>query len=636
MRFLDSFSFLSTSLQSLVENLKNNKDDLRKVFPNMSQYYKDDGNFALMLQKGIYPYEYITDFNKLYETTLPSKQYFYSKLNETEVTKEDYKYAKRVFKRLNCKNLMDYHNAYLTCDVLLLSDVWMNFCRASNAIYGLDPNYYYTSPALSWDAMMKFNYEQYGRDWSMELLTDYDMYMMIERGIRGGLSQISARYAKANNKLSKNYNPAEPESYISYFDANNLYGCGMSSFLPYKGFKWNSEEWTAERILCLEDKGETGYLFEVDLHYPNHLHKLHNGYALCSENKIITNSMLNSFQSKHRKETETKKLVCSFEDKTKYVLNYRYLKFALKQGLELVKVNRVIEYEQMNFMEGYIQMNTTERTRAKSDFEKDFYKLMNNSVYGKTMENVRNRINYKLISNENEILRLRNMPKRFTYFNENLLGVHLLKKEVVLNKPIYIGQNVLDESKVVMYDFYYNFIMIKFNPDNAKLLMTDTDSLVLHIQNENPYEIMKENKGYFDLSEFPKESDLYDPTNKKVIGKFKDEVGLNCISEFCGLRPKMYSYVLDDFHECMKAKGVKKSTTNKYLTFLRYKNMLQVINLETIKKDGSVTQNIIRSYKHKLYSESVTKVALNPLDDKVYICDDGINTLTFGSCFIPK
>jgi hypothetical protein len=178
--------------------------------------------------------------------------------------------------------------------------------------------------------------------------------------------------------------------------------------------------------------------------------------------------------------------------------------------------------------------------------------------------------------------------------------------------------------------------MKKFNPDNVKLLMTDTDSLVLYIQNENPYEVMKANKEYFDLSEFPKDSDLYDPTNKKVIGKFKDEVGLNFINEFCGLRPKMYSYTLEDFYECMKAKGVKKSTTNKYLTFLRYRNMLRVIDMETIKKNGSVTQNIIRSYKHKLYTESVTKVALNPLDDKVYICDDGINTLTFGSCYQPK
>jgi hypothetical protein len=602
----------------------------------MSKHYKDDDRFHLMLQKGVYPYDYITDYQVLYETSLPGKECFYSKLNETDISSKDYKYAKRVFERLNCKNILDYHNAYLTCDVLLLSDVWINFCKTSNAIYGLDPNYYYTLPALSWDAMMKFNYEKYGRDWALELITDYNIYLMIERGIRGGLSQISMRYAKANNKLSKNYNPAEPESYISYYDANNLYGCGMSSYLPYKDFHWNTEEWTAERILELGDKGDTGYLFEVDLHYPNHLHKLHNGYALCSENKIITNDMLNDFQAKNRKETKTKKLICSFEDKTKYVLNYRYLKFVLQQGLQLVKVHRVLEYQQSNFMAGYIQKNTTERMKAKSDFEKDFYKLMNNSVYGKTMENVRNRINYKLISSEEDILRLRNIPKRYTYFTKNLLGVHLLKKEVVLNKPIYIGQNVLDESKVVMYDFYYSFIMKKFNPDNVKLLMTDTDSLVLYIQNENPYEVMKANKEYFDLSEFPKDSDLYDPTNKKVIGKFKDEVGLNFINEFCGLRPKMYSYTLEDFYECMKAKGVKKSTTNKYLTFLRYRNMLRVIDMETIKKNGSVTQNIIRSYKHKLYTESVTKVALNPLDDKVYICDDGINTLTFGSCYQPK
>jgi len=174
----------------------------------------------------------------------------------------------------------------------------------------------------------------------------------------------------------------------------------------------------------LLDDGKKGYLFEVDLHYPDNLHKLHNGYALCTENKIINNEMLNHFQAKDRKESKINKLVCSFEDKNKYVLNYRYLKQALELGLELKQVHRVIEYDQIDFMKGYILKNTTERTKAKSDFEKDFYKLMNNSVYGKTMENVRNRINFKLLASEDDLLGLRNIPKKFTYFNENLVGVH--------------------------------------------------------------------------------------------------------------------------------------------------------------------------------------------------------------------
>jgi hypothetical protein len=184
---------------------------------------------------------------------------------------------------------------------------------------------------------------------------------------------------------------------------------------------------------------------------------------------------------------------------------------------------------------------------------------MNNSVYGKTMKNVRNRINFKLLACEGDLLGLRNIPKKFTYFNENSVGVHLLKKEVKLYKPIFVGQNVLDQRKIVMYDFYYNFVMKKFNPENVKLLMTDTDSLVLYIKNEDPYEVMLQNKAVFDMSEYPKESRLpvHDPTNKKVIGKFKDEVGLNFIDEFCGLRPQLYAYTSENLIDSMKCKGVK-------------------------------------------------------------------------------
>jgi len=250
------------------------------------------------------------------------------------------------------------------------------------------------------------------------------------------------------------------------------------------------------------------------------------------------------------------------------------------------------------------------------------------------MENVRNRINFKVLAYEGDLLGLRNIPKKFTYFNENSVGVHLLKKEVKLNKPIFVGQNVLDQSKIVMYDFYYNFVMKKFNPENVKLLMTDTDSLVLYIKNEDPYEVMLQNKAVFDMSEYPKDSRLHDATNKKVIGKFKDEVGLNFIDEFCGLRPKLYAYTSEDLNDSMKCKGVKKSVVQKYLSFLRYKKMLFCDSMETIQKEGSISQNVIRSYEHKLYTESVTKLALSPNDDKVYICDDKINTFTFGSCLI--
>jgi hypothetical protein len=277
--------------------------------------------------------------------------------------------------------------------------------------------------------------------------------------------------------------------------------------------------------------------------------------------------------------------------------------------------------------------NTKERTTAKNDFEKDFYKLMNNSVYGKTMENVRNRINFKLISSEAEALALKNTRKSYTIFNEDLVGVHLCKREVKLNKPIFIGQTVLDDSKVLMQDFHYNFMLKQFERKNIDLLFTDTDSLCYHIKNQDPYKIIAKNKEYFDLSAYPKDDPMFDPTNKKVIGKFKDECiddKLNYITEFVGLRSKLYAYITNDDLEHKKCKGVKKNVVDKYLSFNDYDNTRKTRDEKTIK------QTTFRSYKHQLFTESITKVGLSASDDKCYILNDNIDTYTFGHYKIKK
>ena len=152
-----------------------------------------------------------------------------------------------------------------------------------------------------------------------------DMYFLFEKSIRGGLSQISKRYAKANHKELSTYNSNAIDEYILYLDANNLYGCGMSAYLPQKDFEWNKEDWSNETILSIPDDNKLGYLFEVDLHYPKELHDLHNGYALASENIEIKNYMLNQFQQVDRKETKIQKLTTSFYDKIEYGVNYRLL-----------------------------------------------------------------------------------------------------------------------------------------------------------------------------------------------------------------------------------------------------------------------------------------------------------------------
>lgn len=624
IRFLDSIAFMNSGIEKLVDNLTNgckSIEDLRNAFPNTSKHFKDDEKFKLMTQKGVYPYDEIDSYEKLNIDHLPTQDKFYSKLYDSKCSDEDYKQAVTVWEKFECKTFMDYHNIYLKSDVLLLSDVWAAFRNTCYTNYNLDCLYYYTAPGLSFDAMLKYTKIE------LELFTEVEMYEFCEKGIRGGLSQISKRHAVANNKYMSVYDPKKEDSYIVYLDANNLYGHSMSQYLPVRGFKWNKEKWSNESIMNIGDGDKIGYKFKVDLRIPNSLHEHFNNYVPCPENIQIKKNDLNTWQQENYKESRVRKLCTSFNDKIDYVVDYRYLKLCLSLGVELLQVKQVLEYEQEPFLRNYIQLNTNLRTKATNDFEKDFFKLMNNSVFGKTMENVRNRINFRLVDNEDSAFRVKNL-NRFTIFSDNLVGVHIQKKQIQLNKPVYLGQTILDDSKTLMYNFHYNFMLKKIKRENIDLLFTDTDSLCYHIKKEDIFEVMNNNKSYFDLSEYPKDDPLYDPTNKKVIGKFKNE-SVKQITEFVGLRAKLYAYTVDnDNKKHLKCKGVKSCVVKSELNITRYRDCLYS------RKSEKVKQNSIRSYGHQLFTETVNKTALSCKDDKVYICDNNIDTRNFG--YNPK
>lgn len=630
IRFLDTIAFMNSSIESLVNNLRKGVSDVNTMtnaFPNSCKHFTDYVNYipvldynkiSLMTTKGIYPYDYITSFDKMNDSKLPDKRYFYSKLYDSECTDEEYKQAQNVWKTFNCKTFLDYHNLYLKSDVLLLADVWESFRITCYENYGLDCTYYFTAPGLSFDAMLKHT------KINLQLLTDIEMYEFCESGIRGGLSQISTRHAVANNKyISKKYDDKKDDSYIVYLDANNLYGWAMSQALPYANFKWNTEEWNKEKIMNITDDSHTGYKFKCHLRIPENLHDYFNNYVPCPDNVQVKKDFLSEWQQDGYMETKIRKLCCSFNDKIDYVVDYRYLKLALSLGVELVSVSKVLEYSQKPFLKDYIELNTSLRKKAKNDFEKDFFKLMNNAVFGKTMENVRARINFRLVTTDEQAWRVKNL-NRFTIFTDSLVGVHIQKKLIELNKPVYLGQTILDDSKYLMYDFHYNFMLNKIPRNDIDLLFTDTDSLCYNIRKHDIFQIMKENKEYFDMSEYPKDSDMYDASNNKVIGKFKNE-SIKPITEFVGLRAKLYAYsVYDDNAKHLRCKGVKKCVAQRELRLENYRDILYQRN----KKD--ISQNGIRSYGHQLYTETVNKTALSARDDKVYICDDNVHTFNFG------
>ena len=582
---------MAASLDSLVNNLPED------AFNNLKKYYTGD-KLSLVKRKGVYPYEYMDSLERFKETKLPPKEAFYSKLNNEGISDEDYTHAKKVWKVFKMEHLQDYHNLYNETDVLLLADVFESFRNICIENYKLDPAHYYTAPGLSWDACLKMS------DVKLELFTDIDMLLMVEKGIRGGVSMISNRYGKANNKyMGDKFNPSEPSKYIQYLDANNLYGAAMSMKLPTSGFKWmNDKELSVwEKIPCI---------LEVDLEYPKELHDLHNDYPLAPE-RINCDKV--------------EKLIPNLRDKEKYVIHYKNLKQYLKLGLKLKRIHRGIKFVESEWLKFYIDMNTKLRTKANNNFEKDFFKLMNNSVFGKTMENIRNRVNIKLVNDIDKAKKLTAKPnfKHLNIFCEELIAVHMKKTSLIFNKPVYLGMCILDFSKTIMYDFHYNYIKEKYG-NNAKLLFTDTDSLMYEIETGDFYKDISEDvKDRFDTSDYPPNHPSGIPTgcNKKVLGVFKDEAAGRIMEEFVGLRAKLYSYKMFEGEESKKCKGVKKSVVKKIITHEDYKNCL-FTGKEQLRK-----MNVIRSYNHEVYTEEVNKIALCSDDDKRHILKGQTNTL---------
>ena len=405
IRFIDSFKFMATSLDSLVKNLP------KESFKNLTEFYEGK-QLDLIKRKGVFPYDWFDSFNRLSTDHLPPKESFHSKLNDSEISEEDYQHAQNVWKTFKMKTMRDYHNLYLKSDVLLLSDVFENFRDVCLDNYRLDPAFYYTAPGLAWDACLKITKVR------LELLTDYEILMMVEKGIRGGVSMISTRYSKANNPYMKDYDPNQPTKFISYLDANNLYGWAMCKPLPTDCFRFmNKEE--------LKDWKNQPCILEVDLEYPEHLHDLHNDYPLAPERLTVN---------------KVEKLIPNLNDKTKYVIHHETLKLYLSLGLKLTKIHRGITFTECAWLKPYIDLNTDLRAKATNDFEKDFFKLMNNSVFGKTMENIRNRVDIRLVTRESQAKKLTCKPnyQHHTIFSKNLAAVHMKKVKLYFNKPVYL------------------------------------------------------------------------------------------------------------------------------------------------------------------------------------------------------
>ena len=436
IKFIDSYRFMSSSLSKLVDNLSegihNNKcvnfnscldyikitneklllkcfncntyykkkfnKDLIKKFKNTCSFCNNDFNkFILLLRKGVCPYECVDNWERFNETSLPSKKDFYSNLNMEDIDDIDNRHGNNVLKGFKLENLGDYHDLYVQKDTLLLADVFENFRDMGIKEYELDPAHFLSLPGLAWQACLKKTNVE------LELLTDCDMLLMVEERIRGGICHSIHGYAKANNKYMKNYSNNDESSYIQYLDANNRYSWAMSKKLPVNGFKWLDSDKinkiNEDFIKNYNENDNKGYILEVDVKYPKRLHKLHSDLPFLSERIKIDRCI---------------KLVCNLSNKKKYITHINSLKQALNHGLKFKKIHRVIEFNQKEWLKPYTDMNTELRKAAKNYFEKDLFKLMNNSVLGRTMGNIRKHRDIKLEKTDKKRSKLVSEPNYHT------------------------------------------------------------------------------------------------------------------------------------------------------------------------------------------------------------------------------
>ena len=634
LRFLDSYQFLSSSLDCLTENLKAN-GGLNKFRYFLSEF-NDEETAELLLRKNVYPYDYMTNEEKFLEREIPSKEAFYSSVKNSDISEDDYNHALKVFKTLKLCSLGEYSDIYLKTDVLLLCDIFENFRKVSHDNFRLDPAHFYSSPGLSFSAMLKMTKVE------LELLTNVEDLQLWERGIRGGISYIGDRYAEANNPYLKSYDVSKPTSYIGFLDANNLYGWACQAPLPVGGFRRLSlAEIQGFNIMAIPDDAEKGYLIEASLSYPDYLHDEHNCFPLGPVKRSINNNELSEYAKDTWKQLRGKskrpkneKLLCTLEDKDFYVLHYRNLKLYLRLGLRIKQIHSILEFKQQTWLKPYIDFNTQKRKEAKTEFEKSFYKILNCSVFGKLMQCQRKHIDVTLTSCEKKVNKLTAKPsfKECRIFNENLVGVHCKRVKVRISKPVYVGQTILDLSKLMMYEFWYGYLKKKYS-NQCRLLCTDTDSFVFEVLTKDFYGCLKKDAHHFDFSDYPKDSPLFSLKNKKVPGKFKDELNGKVIKRFCGLRSKMYALVYEESEadkERKKAKGVAKATIDKTLRFDMYKSAL------FDRTEFLSSMELIRSHSHIIYCETVRKKSLSAFDDKRFLLNNGLSSLAYGHYIIKS
>ena len=651
---LDSLAHMDQSIEKLTQNLANYKQSdgqsygdyidtidiryLRSHFPSCSNAFPNDVDFKLLLRKGVFPYEWFDGPEKLSENPRNVRhQDFASVLSiNGNISLDDYKHYRNVVENFDLRNFRQYYDLYLKLDCLLLADICRFYQYTCLDKYGIEPFWHVSAPSLAWNAALKIT-----KVW-LELITDIDMYNFFDEGIRGGLSFIACKYAMADNALTrKDNNPQESDTHLDYIDMNNLYGYAMKQALPTGGFQWVSQRQTESnpdyltRIVELlrqivEQRPHSGLILDVDLEYPVHLHDLHNQFPLAPE--VFT-----------APGAKSSKLISHLGPRTHYKVDGQTLYFYLQQGMQLTKVHNAMKYQQRAWLEPYIDINTEARQNAKNEFEKNFYKLMNNSFYGQTLMDLTKYTNFAFCTNEKQFMahmRQPQMVKQQVIFRncdwcadefdwsecDCIIGLEKFKINIVLSRPRYIGFKVLELAKLQMYKFWYEVLIPSFGKDSLKLLATDTDSFIIQVRCRDLVQKWIEIQNQTDCMDLSNQSNLNIKENAKVPGKMKRELGSGIMTVFAGIRSKCYSYQWFEPHgqeiQTEKtAKGVPRKN-KRDLTFSDYKDLIF-----KRKPEIRITTTRLQPTKQQMFvKRSYDRVAMAMQDDKRFWPQEPMNT----------
>lgn len=575
--FKDTFNFLSYSLATLVKNVT--------TFHHTPPQYRHS--------KGVFPYDWFDNPNKLRENALPSAVHWYNKLTGEFI---DPTPAREVWLKEEFRTFGEYHNFYMNLDVLQLCDVFEEFRFAVHGEFQLDPIYCQGSPSLTWQLCL----EQCGKE--IKLIKDISVYLDIQKNIRGGISQVMTRHM---NTLTRGGS-------ILYLDINSLYSACMEDSVPLL-YCSEIKELPTNWQQFADPKNEYTALLCVDLIYPAHLHDAHRYYPLAPHKY-------------------NGRLCTTFLDKNFYLTHARNLKFYTDNGMIIGKFHYGYIFTQGPVLKKYVKSNIEKRKEASALGDKvrvGLYKLLNNSLYGKTCEN---KFKYRKYAVKDRFVGIWGKTNPFMFKSRNWLEINdkiLCEQDnssVRLDKPIQIGFTVLEFAKLKMYEFVY--ALQKYFPE-VQLLYTDTDSLMMWFPYPEPQKKLVDSPlaPKFDFEKSPEWFNVRTINTDKVSGLWSLEAD-KPIVEFIGLRAKTYAIRYQDGTTTLKNKGIiksaKESEEDRALEFIDYARCLYE------DKQIYVDQILIRSKLHSIHTMEQRKLALSSYDSKRAILADKITTLPFG------